>query len=46
MGLENKVNKLLIEIRKEDHELELACLLNQLYLEKSIINPEEDERKN
>ena len=47
MGLEKKVNKLLIEIGqlKEDHELELACLLNQLHLEQSIINPEEEEEE-
>ena len=48
MRLEKMVNKLLIEIDqlKEDQELEMACLFNQLHLEKSIIsiiNPEEEE---
>ena len=40
LGIENKLNKLLKEMDqlKEDHELELTSLLNQLYLEKSIIN--------
>ena len=44
-GIEKKLNKLLKEMDqlKEDHELELTSLLNQLYLEKSIINLEKKE---
>ena len=45
IGIEKKLNKLLKEMDqlKEDHELELTSLLNQLYLEKSIINLEKKE---
>ena len=45
LGIEKKLKKLLKEMDqlKEDHELELTCLLNQLYLEKSIMNLEKKE---
>ena len=46
-GLEKKVKKLLKETEqiKEDHELEVACLLNKLHSEKNPISATNPKRK-